>query len=182
MSEAMQDRHLETLAQADAQERAALGRGPEQRSGELGLENVRAWQERLVGGMLRAISIVGLLVAAAGTYDSYANQEFWTIPFYWGSYGVVVLLTLWRRAPYALCASAIMALVYILGCTDFVQDGRSGSARVFMLVVPFLAGLLLETRRSIAALVLVTLTMAGFGWAFSAGVLSPATVATATVA
>jgi GAF domain-containing protein len=151
---------MEMLAGSGAQE------------GITALEDVRTWQQRLVEGMLRAISIVGLLVAAAGTYDSYVNQEFWTIPFYWGSYGVVVLLTLWRQAPYALRASGIMALVYVLGCSDFVQDGRSGSARVFMLVVPFLAGLLLETRRSVASLVLVTLTMAGFGWAFSAGFLS----------
>ena len=56
-------------------------------------EGLRTWQERLVQGMLRAIAIVGLLVAAVATYGSYANQELWTIPFYWGSYGVVILLT-----------------------------------------------------------------------------------------
>lgn len=161
-----QDRRTETFAQSAAQDALAA------RWGGAGLEDVRTWQERLVQGMLRAISVIGLLVAAAGTYDSYVNQEFWTIPFFWGSYGVVVVLMLWRQAPYALRASGVMALVYVLGCVDFVQDGRSGSARVFMLVVPFLAGLLLETRRSVAALLLCTVTMGGFGWAFSTGWLT----------
>ncbi|MBN1660442.1 MAG: hypothetical protein JXA93_18730, partial [Anaerolineae bacterium] len=75
------DRDMGTLAEIGAQEDAAIGREI------LGLEDARAWQVRLVEGMLRAVSIVGLPVAAAGTYDSYVNQEFWTLPFYWGSYG-----------------------------------------------------------------------------------------------
>jgi GAF domain-containing protein len=160
MSEVGKDRQMATLTEGNA------------RVGAAGQQDIRTWQARLVEGMLRAISIVGFLVAAAGTYDSFANEEFWTIPFYWGAYVVIVVLTLWRRAPYSLRVWGIMILVYILGFTDFVQDGRSGSARIFMLIVPFLAGLLLGLRESVAALLLGTLTMAGFGWAFSAGLLA----------
>jgi GAF domain-containing protein len=159
MSEARQDQQMEALAGEDAQ------------VGVASLEDMRTWQVRLVEGMLRAISIVGFLVAAAGTYDSFANQEFWTIPFYWGAYVVTVVLTLWRRAPYSLRVWGIMVLVYTLGFTDFIQDGRSGSARIFMLIVPFLAGLFLGLRESVVALLLGSLTMAGFGWAFSTGLL-----------
>ncbi|MGD8790982.1 MAG: GAF domain-containing protein [Anaerolineae bacterium] len=159
MSEARQDKQMEALVGEDAQ------------VGVASLGDIRSWQGRLVEGMLRAIAIIGLLVAAAGTYDSFANQEFWTIPFYWGAYVVIVVLTLWRRAPYSLRVWGIMVLVYTLGFTDFVQDGRSGSARIFMLIVPFLAGLFLGFRESVVALLLGSLTMAGFGWAFSTGLL-----------
>jgi GAF domain-containing protein len=155
-----QDRRMGARAEADAPEGLAV------------LEDVRTWQERLVVGILRAISIVGVLVAAAGTYDSYTNQEFWTIPFYWGSYAIVLALMLWRRAPYSLRVWGIISLVYVLGFTDFVQDGRSGSARIFLLMTIFVAGLLLGFRPSVVALLVGTLTMAGFGWAFSTGSLA----------
>ena len=138
---------------------------------EVTRKDVRRWQEQLVQGILRATAIVGFLVAAFATYDSYMNQELWTIPFYWGSYAVVILLTIWRQAPYALRVWAIIGLVYVIGLVDFVQEGQSGSARVFMLTMPFLAGLLLGLRASIAALMLGALTMGGFGAAFSTGLM-----------
>jgi GAF domain-containing protein len=156
MSEATGDRQVEESIQAREATR----------------EDVRRWQELLVRGILRAVAIVGFLVAAFATYDSFVNQELWTIPFYWGSYGVVILLTIWRRAPYTLRVWAIIALVYVIGFVDFVQEGQSGSARIFMLTMPFLAGLLLGLSASIVALVLGTLTMGGFGVAFATGLLA----------
>lgn len=159
MSEAPEDIRRELGEDMTFQDRAAI------------LAEVRTWQEQLVQGMLRAIAIVGFLAAAAGTYDSYTNQEWWTLPFYWGSYAVIVLLVFWKQAPYRFKVWAIIGLVYVLGFTDFVQDGRSGSGRVFMLTVPFLAGLLLGLRESILALILATLTMGGYAWAYTAGFL-----------
>jgi GAF domain-containing protein len=133
--------------------------------------DVRRWQEQLVQGILRAVAIVGFLVAAFATYDSYINEELWTIPFYWGSYAIVILLTLWHKAPYALRVWGIIGLVYVIGFVDFVQEGQAGSARIFMLTMPFLAGLLLGLRASVSTLMLGALTMGGFGAAFSLGTL-----------
>ena len=134
--------------------------------------DLRMWQEQLLRGVLLAAAIVGLLVAVAGTYDAYVYQQLWIIPLYWTAYSLVVVLFLWKRAPYALRAGAIVALVYVLGFTQLLEDGVGGSAQVFLLTVPFLAGIFWGRRVSIPALILVTTTMAGFGLVFSAGLLA----------
>ena len=133
--------------------------------------DLRVWQEQLLRGVLLAAAIVGLLVAVAGTYDAYVYEQLWIIPLYWTAYSLVVVLFLWKRAPYALRAGAIVTLVYVLGFTQLLEDGTGGSAQIFLLSVPFLAGIFLGRRVSIPALLLVTVTMAGFGWVFSAGML-----------
>ncbi len=129
------------------------------------------FQEQLLGGVLRAAAIVGLLAAIAGTYDAYVYQRLWIIPLFWVVYGLVVVLLLWRRAPYTLRAGTVIMLVYILGCTQLLEDGTGGSVQAFLVSVPFLAGIFLGRTASITALLTVTATMAGFGAAYSMGLL-----------
>jgi GAF domain-containing protein len=148
--------------------------------GMLGQTDLRVWQEQLLRGVLLAAAIAGLLVTVAGIYNAHVYQQVWIMALYWVAYSIVVVLFLWRRAPYALRAWAIVSLVYVLGCTQFLEDGTGGSAQIFMLSVPFLAGIFLGRRASIFALLLVTVTMAGFGWVFSVGLLAvPENLATA---
>jgi len=131
------------------------------------VEEVRAWQRRLLQGVLRALAVVTLFAVVAGTLDSVSRGQFWTVPFYWVSYGVVVLFALWRRAPYQLGAWSVIGLLYVQGFIDLIQDGLSGSARVFMLTLVFAAAIFLGRRESIFALVAAVLTLAGFGVAYS---------------
>ncbi len=133
--------------------------------------DLRVFQEQLLGGVLRAAAIVGLLAAIAGTYDAYVYQRLWIIPLFWVVYGLVVVLLLWRRAPYTLRAGTVIMLVYILGCTQLLEDGTGGSVQAFLVSVPFLAGIFLGRTASITALLTVTATMAGFGAAYSMGLL-----------
>ena len=132
---------------------------------------LRTWQEQLLRGVLLAASFVGLFAAVAGTYDAYVYQQHWIIPLYWVAYSLVVVLFLWKRAPYSLRAGVIVVLVYVLGFTQLLEDGVGGSAQAFLLTVPFLAGVFWGRRVSIPALLLVTLTMAGFGLVYSFGLL-----------
>ena len=134
-------------------------------------EDISALQGQLLRGVLRAAAIVGLPVVVAGSYDAFIYQSWWTIGMYWAAYGLVLLFLFWQRAPYSLQAWSVVGLVYVIGVTDFIEDGTGGSARVFMLIMPFLAGLFVGRRASIVTLILATLTMAGFGVAFSTGLL-----------
>lgn len=133
---------------------------------------LRDLQEKLLDGLLRAVVIVGLLAVVVGCVDSYLAGELWTIPFYVGAYAAVVLVLLWRSAPYNLRAWTLIALVYVMGVIDFLQDGPSGSARAFLLAMPFLAAILFGRGRSIFALLLSSLTMLGFGIAYYVGLIS----------
>ena len=137
-----------------------------------GVEEVRVWQQRLLQGVLRALAIVALLAVVVGTFDSISRGQYWTVPFYWVSYGVVVLFAFWRRAPYRLGAWSVIGLLYVQAFIDLIQDGLSGSARVFMLTLVFAAAIFLGRRESIFALVASVLTLAGFGVAYSTGWLT----------
>lgn len=136
------------------------------------IDDVQALRSQLSVRLLRALAIVGVFAAAAGTFDAVATGQTWTIPTYWVAYAVVVALALWRKSPYVLRIWAMVGLLYVMGVVDFAQDGGRGSARAFMLIIPFLTGVFLERRASVIAIALNTLTMAGFGIAYSVGWLA----------
>jgi GAF domain-containing protein len=163
---------MATVNNGQTNHRLAAGEQRHETLGMSGVEEVRAWQQRLLQGVLRALAIVTLLAVAAGTFDSIGRGQFWTLPFYWVSWAVVVLFAFWRRAPYRLGAWAIIALLYVQGLIDFIQDGLSGGARLFLLTLVFAAAIFLGRRESIFALVLAVLTLAGFGVAYSTGWLT----------
>jgi putative methionine-R-sulfoxide reductase with GAF domain len=135
-------------------------------------EDVRIWQQQLVQGVLRVLVIIGPLAAAAGSYYDYTRQVYSTIPLYWVAYAILLLITFWRRVPYAVQAVIVIFLIYGLALLDFPTDGRGGSGRVFLLVLPFMTGIFFGGRASVVALLVVLATMVGYGWAFSTGLLT----------
>ncbi len=144
------------------------------------LADLQVLRPQLIQGMLRAVAIVGLIAVVAGSVESYLDGRIWPIPFYVGTYAVVVFLLIWRGAPYNLQVGSLIALVYAQGFIGFIQEGQGGSARVFMLIIPFLAGILWGQRESILTLLLCTLTMGGFGIVFSMGLITVPSDPTAT--
>jgi GAF domain-containing protein len=140
-------------------------------TGELAssIGDLRTWREELVQKVLRALTMVGPLVLAAGCYDAYTTQDIWLIPVYLGAYAVLCLVTLWRQVSLVPRALTILGLIYTLGVLDFIEDGIGGSGRVLLVLLPSMAILLFGLREGALVLVLTLLTMAGFGWAFSTG-------------
>jgi GAF domain-containing protein len=137
-------------------------------------EDVQTWRKQLVQGVVRAVALVGPLAAVAGSYYDYRRGVLWTLPLYWGACGILLLVTFLRRTPYAAQAGVIMVLLYGMAVLDFLGDGRSGSGRVFLVILPVMAGLLYGFKGSVRALVLALVTMVGFAWAYSTGRLTVA--------
>jgi GAF domain-containing protein len=135
-------------------------------------ENIRVWQQQLVQGVLRAIVVVGLLAVAVSSYYAYVQGLSALIPVYLTAYALVLLITFWRRVPYAVQVWVIIVAFYVLALLDFVTEGRGASARLFLLIIPFAAALFLGRREAVVSLVVVFLTMLGFAWAFSAGIIT----------
>lgn len=129
-------------------------------------EDMRIWRQGLIRGMLRSAVIVGAIALVAG---SFAMMYTWLLPLYLGAYAILVLITFWRRAPYALQAGTILGLIYCLGILGLFEDGLSGDGRVFLLTLPLLAVLFFGQREGVFALILAVLTLVAFGWAFSTG-------------
>jgi len=135
-------------------------------------ENIRTWQQQLVRGVLRALVVVGLLALAVSSYYAFVQGTLGLIPVYLTAYAIVLLLTFWRRVPYVAQVWVLIVAFYVLALVDFATEGRGASARLFLLIIPFAAALFLGRREAILSLGLVFLTMLGFAWAFSTGIIT----------
>jgi GAF domain-containing protein len=139
---------------------------------QAGPEEAQAWPGELIERLLRALLVVGIPAVLGGSYFAYRSQNPWAIPVYAGLYALLVLITFWRRLPREIRIGGLLLLVYSLGIVDLLTAGKGGEFRLFLLVLPFLGTLFFGRRGGAFSLALIALTMAGFGWAFSANPLS----------
>ncbi len=135
-------------------------------------QQLRAWQEQLIQGVLRAMVPLGFIAAAAGSYDAYLQAEYWIIALSALAYLSVLVVALMPGAPYEAKVWVVITTLFVLGVAIFFQAGRSGSARVFLLAIPFMAGAVFSKRASIMAVVAITLTTLIMGVAFSTGLIA----------
>ncbi|RPI54050.1 MAG: GAF domain-containing protein [Chloroflexi bacterium] len=144
-------------------------------------EQVQELRNRLVRGVLRALVLVGPVVAAAGSYEDYTRGVLWMIPVYWAAYLLILVVTYRRAVPYGVRAGLLMAVVYALGLLDLVGDGRGGSGRLFLLLLPLMGGMLFGVRAALFALLGILLTMAGMGWVYVTGTVVAPPVGSASL-
>ena len=135
------------------------------------VEDISAWRQRLLRGVLRAMVIVGVPAVALGSYSAYETNDLWLIPIYLAIYGIILLVAFWRRVSYPAQAWTMLGLMYGWGVLEFLDSGLSGEGRTVLLILPILAALLFGLRESVAALILAPLTITVFGWAYSSGQL-----------
>ncbi len=134
--------------------------------------DVRIWQQQIVRGVLRALVVVGFIAAAASSYYSYTQGLVWVIPLYALAYVVVLVVAFWQRVPYKLQVWVIIGAFYALAVLDFATEGRGASARLFLLLMPFVAALFLGQRETFLSSALALLTILGFAFAFSTGMIT----------
>jgi len=132
-------------------------------------EDIQVWRQQLIRSVLRAVVVIGLPAALVGSYEAYVGQIQWVIPLYVAAYVTAVLVTFSRRIPFVLQAGVLLGVVYVVGAIDLISAGLTGDALPYMLAFSFMAVIFFGRREGIYALVLVTLTLTGFGWAFSTG-------------
>ncbi|MBN1876219.1 MAG: hypothetical protein JXA33_18490, partial [Anaerolineae bacterium] len=132
-----------------------------------GAADVRIWQQQLIHGVLLSLVIVGPLALAAGSYYAYTTQTGWLIPIYLLIYGAMLAITFWRRVSYQVQVITCLTLIYAITVSDFLQDGRGGSGRVFLLAMISLSTLFFGRRGELAVLLLSLLTLIGFGVVYS---------------
>ncbi|MBN1876236.1 MAG: GAF domain-containing protein [Anaerolineae bacterium] len=134
--------------------------------------SLSVWRENLVRNILRVLDVVGLLAVAASSLNAIANKIVGFIPFYIGVYGLLLLISLWKRVPYTVRAGTLVFLIYGLAVFGFWEGGLSGDGRVFLLMVPFLVGLLFGSTEGYIALGVSLATLLVFGILFAYGTLT----------
>jgi len=128
-----------------------------------------SWKQVLARRMLIALVIGGFPAIVASSYYAIITGYAWMVAFYVLAYLAAIILVFWRNAPYTFQAGIVVGVLYVLTVLDFIQEGRAGSGRAFLLIIFFLIGLFWGRREGILALVVGVLTMVAAGVAFSTG-------------
>ncbi|HNT74910.1 MAG TPA: GAF domain-containing protein [Anaerolineae bacterium] len=131
--------------------------------------DILTWRQELIRRVLRVMLFFGGLMTAVGAYTTYSRGLFWAMEAYIGVYGILVLLTLWRQAPYTLQVGGIQLILYTISVIVFVTRGLGDSSRVYLLTMIFLSALFLGQRAAILTIGLVIATMVGMSWVFISG-------------
>jgi len=131
----------------------------------------------LLDNLLQSAVIVGA-VAMALIYislpDDTSMLERWTMmaPFFAG-WLVVLIIRAWRRLDHRYKAMLFILVAYVLGSVIFARSGLSGSGRVWLLLLPVLAFVLLGQRSGIGAGVVSILIYGLFTLAIGQGWVVP---------
>jgi len=128
-------------------------------------EAVRVWRQQTLRQVIYAVAAFGAVALVVAVSQV---RYTWLIPLYVAVYAGLVVIALWRQAPYSFQVIAVLAMVYVMGVMGLLEDGLSGDGRVFLLTLPLLAVLFYGSREGVAALILSVVTLAVFAGAFSA--------------
>ncbi|MCP4543834.1 MAG: hypothetical protein GY832_42515 [Chloroflexi bacterium] len=134
-------------------------------------EKMKTWQRELVQKVLGAMNAIGLLALAGGCYTAYVDRAWGRILFFVSIYALLLLVTFSRQAPYLIKAGILLFICYGLGVYNLFLSADTVDGVPFMMTVPFMAALFFDRRAGMAALVITTLTLSAFAWAFVTGVL-----------
>jgi len=112
--------------------------------------------------------LVGMLLLYVGLPEGMSTLERLVemVPFL-ASWLLTLIAWIWRGLGDRPRALVLLLLTYILGCIIFARGGLAGGGRVWLLLIPPLAFILLGPRPGIAAGVVIILTYAFFTLAIS---------------
>ncbi len=137
---------------------------------------LRAWQERILQGVLRGILglwLIGLISGIYNLIEAYqheANQ--YSNPLlsaaavgliYLSTTALLLLANFDRRLGYNLRAGLVLFVLYTLGGIGLFLASLSGDGRIFFFAFVTLAAVLFDLRFSLLALALSMATMVGIG-------------------
>ncbi len=131
--------------------------------------NLPMLRERILNLILFGSVIAGLITMLINLVTDIPAGNYLQAGIYLLAFGWVLALALGRKLSFSLRAYGILAVPYLLGIVAAVQDGVSGNARIWMMGLAALTGILLGMTSGIVAMVLSALTLVVIGLAFSQG-------------
>jgi len=132
---------------------------------------LRAWRVQVLNVLLTVTSIVGAPVTAWTVYVATMDPRQWTAALiFLGIYLFLLALAIFRRLDPRLRAWGFLLVGYLAGVIAFARGGLAGDGRVFLLVLPAVALILVGVRSgavmallSVLAFVVFTV-LAQQGW------------------
>jgi GAF domain-containing protein len=136
-------------------------------------EGLIHWRTRLLRLLAYAAVILGFPAVALNVYDAYSNGQLVLIPFWLGSYFILLLITFAERLPYCVKAGTFLSLIYGFSLFDLIQSGHTGNNGILLLSIPVLAVTFLSPEAGIAASLVAFATEVVSAWAISANRFVP---------
>ncbi|HUI90479.1 MAG TPA: GAF domain-containing protein [Anaerolineales bacterium] len=122
--------------------------------------NYGKWREGFLQAILIGAAIFGFVALSANFVTGATSSDLIT---YSTAFAVLLLATL-IRFPYWFKAVVLLALVYALAISGFLDTGLWGDSRVFLLALVIMACLLFSPLAGIFSTIIGVATTAVFGW------------------
>ncbi len=130
-----------------------------------------AWRHTLVRVLLRWTIVIVVMAILAASYYAWVAGDLYLIPIYLLFLIPLAAALLWRKASYYFQSGVIANLMLAAALLNFITEGRGSPGRIFLLAYIFAITLFYGARAGRAAIALAVVIMAGFGWAFSTGLI-----------
>lgn len=136
-------------------------------------DSVQKERERILNAMTIGAAIVGVLDFFLVVVRSLDETPWWAFAVYMAVAAWIVPIAVFRRMSYRVRAVSMVAILYALGLTSYLQTGLTGDGAVFMLGFVFMVGILIGKRGSIFSVWLGLATIVTIALLFSQHVIAP---------
>ena len=119
-----------------------------------------SWRERILSGLLAGATLFGMVAYGAYLPLALRTGQYIPVGIYTAACLSLIVLTIFRRLPYALRCHSLLGIMYVVGVLALLNDGLYGSGRIFLLLFPLIASILLGSTGGTNALIL---SMGAFG-------------------
>ena len=128
------------------------------------VERIQYWRERILNAVLIIATIAGGVAYFVNLSSTIEAENYLVAALYSLAYGWAVVITVFRRIPYAFRAGTLIATFYIVGIISGLLYGSAGDARIWLIGVALLTTAFFGALPGIIATVVGTATLLSMGF------------------
>lgn len=129
------------------------------------------WRNRILNGFLAIVAVAAAAMTAVSILDAMSRPGQWPAVIIFSALALVLIALAIFRVDYRIRAWGVLLVAYSVGVTTLASFGLGSSGRLYLLVLPIGALILIGVRSGILMSVLSILTMAVFAFLADRGVL-----------
>ncbi len=145
-----------------------------------GADSLQDARERILYVILYAALIAGVFALLATLPERIRSGNWLVVGAFIGAYALIAAMAFFKRLPYRLRAISLVVVIILLGLSTMVTDGLYGSGRLYFLLAPVIASILVGPVAGLVTLLVDLLFLLGVGWAFLNGQIAVPQVKVAT--
>ncbi len=133
---------------------------------------LQRWRAKILNGFLIIVAVAATLMTVASILDAIARPGQWPATIVYATLDLVLIALAIFRVDNRIRAWGVLLVPYVVGVTALASFGLGSSGRLYLLVLPIGALILIGVRSGIAMSVLSILTMIVFAVLAKDGMLA----------